>query len=47
VPAAGTFGMEGVNGPPLHGRNSGFNKARFIERVSMDHNLHIHVIGHR
>ena len=47
MPAACTFGMKSVNGAPFQCCYSGFNKARFIECVSMDHNLHIHVISHR
>ena len=43
---ARALGVEGVNGAVLHGGNGVFDKARFIERVCVDHHLHVHVVGH-
>src|SRR6056297_1761456 len=41
------LGVKGVDGAPLHGGDGVFDKAAFIERIGMDHHLHVHGIGHR
>ena len=43
----GTLGMEGVNGAPLKRCASMFDKAAFIQRIGMNHDLNIKVIGNR
>src|SRR5262249_42633105 len=45
MPTAGTFGMKGVNGSPLEGRDGRFHKAALVQRVGVDCYLHIHVVG--
>ena len=45
--AARAFGMKGVDGAPADGRQRVFNKAGFVQRVGMDHHLHIHLVGDR
>ena len=42
---ARTFGMEGMNGPPLEGIDGVFDKAGFIERIGVDHHLNIMFVG--
>ena len=44
--AARPFGMKGMDGPALHRGNSVFNKATFVQRISVDHHLDIHLICH-
>ena len=44
--AARALGVKGVDGAPFHRRDGVLDKARFIQRVGVDHDLHIHCIGH-
>ena len=44
--AAGTLGVEGVDGAPLEGGDGGLDEAGFVERVGVDRNLHVHLVGH-
>src|SRR5262249_25827662 len=43
--ATSPFSVKGVNGPALEGRDGIFDKAALIQRVGVDDNLYIHVIG--
>jgi hypothetical protein len=45
--AAGAFGVEGVDGAALEGGDGVFDEARFVERVGVDGDLHVHFVGHR
>jgi hypothetical protein len=45
VTAASALGVEGVDGAALKGGDGVFHKAAFVQRVSVDHHLHIHVVG--
>src|SRR3546814_2292341 len=45
--AARALGMEGVDGPPLEGGYGVLDKAAFVERVGVDHHLHVHPVRHR
>ena len=47
VATASTFGMEGVDGAALEGAQRGFDEARFVERVGVDGDLDVHLVGHR
>src|SRR5215472_14252455 len=47
MPATGPFRVKGVNGPSLEGSDCVFDETAFIERVSMNKNLHVHVIRNR
>src|SRR5262245_55892059 len=47
MPTAGPFGVKGMNGSPLECRHGIFDKAALVQRVSVDGNLHIHVVGDR
>ncbi len=47
MPATGPFGVKGVDGSALEGCDSGFDKTALVQRVGVDGNLHIHVIGDR
>src|SRR5262249_38658055 len=44
MPAAGPFGVKGVNGSPLESRNCIFDKTALVQCVSVDKDLHVHVI---
>ena len=46
VAAACAFGMKRVDGAALHGLYRMFDKPGFVQRVCVDHHLHIHRIGH-
>ena len=43
--AAGAFGVEGVNGAALERGDRVFDEARFVQRVGVDHHLHIVIVG--
>src|SRR5690606_26157145 len=45
VAATGAFGVEGVNGAALEGGDGVLDEAGFVERVGMDHHLHVVVVG--
>ena len=45
--AACALGVEGVDGPAFHRAKRMFDKAGFIQRVGMDHHLHVHVVRDR
>ena len=45
--ATGSFGMEGLNGAATNGLDGFLNKTAFIQRVGMDGDLNIHLIGNR
>src|SRR5215472_15595942 len=45
MPATSPFGVKGVNGSALESRDGIFDEAAFVQRVSVDENLDIHVIG--
>src|SRR5438445_591625 len=47
VAATGSFGVKGVNSSSLEGCDSILDKAAFVQGVSVDENLHIHVIRDR
>ena len=47
VTTPGPFGVEGMNGAALKCRPGMLDKATFIQCISVDHHLHIKVIGHR
>src|SRR2546427_9198004 len=47
MPAAGTFGMKSVDGAAFERPDGVFDEARFIERVGVDHHLHVVVVGYR
>src|SRR5260221_5553129 len=47
MPAAGAFGMKGVNGSALEGRDCIFDKPALVQRVGVNGNLHIHLIRDR
>ncbi len=44
--AARAFGVEGVDGAALEGGEGVFDKARFVERVGVDGDLHVGLVGH-
>src|SRR5207248_2243119 len=43
--AAGAFRVIRVNRPPLDGRDRVLDEARFVERVSMNGDLHVEAVG--
>ena len=45
--ATGTLGVIRVDHPAFHGGDRCFDEARLIERVGMDGDLHVVLIGHR
>ncbi len=47
VPAAGAFGVEGVDGAALERLDGVLDKAEFVERVGVDHHLDVVVVGDR
>src|SRR5262249_7337361 len=47
MPATSPFRVKGVNGPTLEGGDGVFDKAALIQRVGVDDNLYVHVIGDR
>ena len=47
VPAPCALGMEGVDRAALHGTDCVFDKAGFVERVRVDHHLHVHRVSNR
>src|SRR6185436_7479455 len=46
VPAAGALGVEGVDGAALEGGDGVLHEARLVERVGVDHDLHVVVVAH-
>ena len=46
VTAARAFGVKGMDGAPADGLHRVLDKAAFVEGVGVDHDLHVHVIGH-
>ena len=47
VAAAGAFGMKGVDGAALERLDGVLDEAGFVERVGVDHHLHVVVVGDR
>ena len=47
VTTASTFGVIGVNRPAFEGRPRRFDKARLVERVGVDADLHVEFFGDR
>ena len=47
VAAARAFGVEGVDGAALERRDGVLDEAGFVERVGVDHHLHVVVVGDR
>ena len=47
MPAAGTLGVKRVNGAALERLDRVLDEARLIERVGVDHHLHVVVVGNR
>ena len=47
VAAAGAFGVEGVDGAALERLDGVLDEAGFVERVGVDHHLHVVVVGDR
>ena len=47
VAAAGAFGVEGVDGAALEGLDGVLDEAGLVERVGVDHHLHVVVVGDR
>ncbi len=47
MPAAGTFGMERMDRAALERRDRVLDKAGLVQRVGMDHYLHVEPIRHR
>ena len=45
VTATGAFGVEGMNGAALEGGDGVFDKAGLVERIRVDHHLHVHLVG--
>ena len=45
--AAGAFGVEGVDGAALERRDGVLDEAGFVQRVGMDHHLHVVIVGDR
>ncbi|MPL94808.1 hypothetical protein SDC9_40966 [bioreactor metagenome] len=45
--AARALGVEGVDGAALEGGKRVLDKAAFVQRVGVDHHLHVHRVGHR
>jgi hypothetical protein len=45
MPAARPFGMKGVDGPALEGPNRVLDEARLVQRVGVDHHLHVVIVG--
>jgi hypothetical protein len=45
VAAAGAFGVEGVDGAALEGGDGVLDEARLVQRVGVDHHLHVVVVG--
>ena len=46
VAAAGTLGVEGVNGPAAERPDRVFHEARLVERVGVDRDLYVQFVGH-
>mmetsp|Transcript_23960 Transcript_23960/g.43736 ORF Transcript_23960/g.43736 Transcript_23960/m.43736 type:complete len:526 (-) Transcript_23960:708-2285(-) len=46
VPTARPFGVKGVDRAALHGLHRILDKPTFVQRIGVDHHLHIHGIGH-
>ena len=47
VAAAGALGVEGVDGAALERGDGVLDEAGFVQRVGVDHHLHVETIGHR
>ena len=45
--AAGAFGVEGVDGAAFESLDRVLDETRFVQRVGVDGDLHVHRIGHR
>jgi len=45
VASAGAFGMERVNGSAFECGNRVFDKAAFVQRIGVDQDLDVHVVG--
>ena len=45
--AAGAFGVEGVDGAALERLDRVFDEAGFVQRVRVDHHLHVVIVGDR
>src|SRR2546426_10832754 len=45
MPAAGSFGVIGMNRPVLEGRDRVFNEARFVQRVRVNRDLNVEFFG--
>ncbi len=45
VAAASAFGVESVDGAALEGFDRGFNEAGFVQRVGVDGDLHVELVG--
>jgi hypothetical protein len=46
MPSAGALGVEGMNGATLEGSDGILDKAAFVQRVGVDHHLHVVIVGH-
>ena len=47
VAAAGALGVEGMDGAALEGRDGVLDEARFVQRVGVDHDLNVVIVGDR
>ena len=47
VAAAGAFGVKGMDGAALEGFDGVLDEARLVERVAVDHHLHVVFVGDR
>src|SRR5580704_19479357 len=45
MPAARALGVEGVDGAALEGLDRVLDKTRFVQRISVDHDLDVMVVG--
>ncbi len=45
MPATGAFRMETVDGPPLHGSKGVFDEPTLVQRIRMDSDLNVFLIG--
>jgi hypothetical protein len=45
--AAGAFGVEGVDGAALEGADGVLDEAALVQRVGVEHHLHVVVVGDR